>query len=159
LARPDGRKILFGTAWIDVERDALPMKLLFYGRDGSAAKTLEVQDATRLTGVDGVFLWIPTKLKMTAKFGSKRDVEQDIEVESAQTHLNPQLTDDMFVVQFPPATLVNDLVANRVFRVPGTPPETRHAGTTAGWFIVTNVVVLVLFGFWLFWRRRQVHGA
>jgi hypothetical protein len=153
------KKSLYATAWIDVDRDLLPMRIVLYDHDGKAAKTVNVQEAVQFRGSDGTTLWIPTKLTMTAKFGSMRDVDEEITVDTEQSSLNPRLSDEMFTVAFPPATLVNDLVANRVYRVPGPAPETRHSVVGVGWFIFINAAVFVVILCWIFWRQRRLRGV
>ncbi len=66
------KKVLYATVWIDVERDALPLKVVLYGHDGKAARTAEVQESAQFVGSDGNSLWIPTKLTVNSKFGSAR---------------------------------------------------------------------------------------
>jgi len=94
------------TIWLDVERNAVPLKQQWYGLDGSVRFTTYLRGYVE--AAEGV--WLPTRIESLDGFrhrGVTRVLRVAVDSDGRpQIRINTGLTADDCTVQFPPGTVV-----------------------------------------------------
>lgn len=125
----DGADYKYVTAWLDVDRGAIPLRLVSYSdREGTIGMEQMVLSAAQFSDSNGRSIWWPTKIQTNTTVQHKRfRITQTVDVE--RTEYNPSITPESFSIDLPPGTVIYDEVAGHEYSVPGVAfPDTRDLG-------------------------------
>ncbi|HVA49383.1 MAG TPA: hypothetical protein VNH11_23660 [Pirellulales bacterium] len=142
----------YASVWLDLERGALPVRSLLYGKGDTPAVDARILEAYQFDDGQGQSVWLPTKLEAITTRAEHR-VKLVVTADVKRTRINPVFENGTFVIDFPPGTTVNDLVIDKIFTVPSAGPEPISA--VRRWFVLVNVVVAALIIAWWAARRRR----
>lgn len=122
-ARVAGREVVFGqecvivealvndgkyaTAWLDLQRGALPIKGVTWGKNGAPVATSLIFEAKAFTDDNGKVVWLPTRMeqKITVSTGT---VAVTTSVDENSVQINPETSPDSFKIEYPRGTILED---------------------------------------------------
>ncbi|MFH1747864.1 MAG: hypothetical protein ABIG44_12585 [Planctomycetota bacterium] len=107
----------YATIWLDAERDLLPVKKVVYGRDGSEASVVVVNEAVTFEETwSGETLWVPTQWEAQIRIGGEL-LRRSFTVDAESIVVNPEVEENEFRIDFPPGTTVMDRVAGLTYTI------------------------------------------
>ena len=120
IIRIDG--ILFGRAWLDLDRSLAPLQLWEFTNDGkSVGIEWHSRDLVELSG-GGQRLWVPMRVDSVTRIKDAA-IKARITVDRDSAKLDPVLSDAMFRPDFPPAPQVQNRVGGQTHVTTVQPPK------------------------------------
>lgn len=104
-------EVHYASAWLDVERDSMPVRHTSIGPTGEIVGDVTLLEAKNYAAVDGSTHWIPIAWTQLITFGADT-ITQTIQVDADSVKLNPRFVEGDFNIAFPPGTRILDRVSD-----------------------------------------------
>ena len=109
---------LLARAWLDVERSLAPVKFQHFEFD--RPEVLFECHSMDVAG-GGRTVWLPLRIDVALYQKGGITIKKSVSIERNAIRINPKISDDLFQIDFPAGTLVQDEVLNKRYVVDGAP--------------------------------------